>query len=286
MATENYTVTQLYENADVEYSPSLGRHTSGKLKFKVAGADSEEQALLYATEKIPKAYLRMDLRRLNVESRLTSNVWVVGASYEYRTNRISISTNNLPEEVIRYTLSTTTATVKFSRKTQGKYANSGVPTPIPDYNGAINVQDGRPQGCEIKIPVLGMQITHYWKKSTFTTNLRNSILLHGSYINSSEFRGFPERTLLFTGADIQEVDNGDRKLVQVDFQFEISNNENDVEVEGWHGGPIQKAGWDYLWIDYREIIAGRGTTTYPAYAYTERVYPACDFSTRLGLSNH
>ena len=283
---DNYKVTQLYEAADVEYNPALGRHTSGKLKYKVDGAENEEKALEYATKEIPKSYLKMDLKNISIDNRLTSTVWTVSASYEYKVNRISISTNNLPEEVTSYSLSTTTATVKFSRKTQAKYANSGAPTPVPDYNGAINVIDGKPEGCEVKIPVLGMKITHYWKKSAFTTNLRNSILLHGAYINSVEFRGFPERTLLFTGADIEEIDHGDRRLIQVDFQFEISNNDDDVEVEGWHGQKIQKAGWEYLWIDYRQVAATRGTTTYPAYAYSERVYPACDFSTRLGLSNH
>lgn len=278
---ETYRVTQLYENADVEYSPSLGRHTSGKLKFKVAGADSEEQALLYATEKIPKAYLRMDLRRLNIESRLSQDVWVVGASYDYKVNRINEYDRSLPPETVKYSMSTTTTTVKFSRLTVGRYSAAGGNAPY--RGGGINVVDGVPQGCEIKIPVITMTITHYWKPSQFSTNLRNNILLYGGYINSEEFRGFPERSLLYVGADIQDIDSGERKITQVDFQFEISPPDN-VEIQGWDY-TVPKAGWEYLWIDYRRHVnSNNELQPYAKYAYVERVYPACKFEDRLGIS--
>ena len=280
--TENtYRVTQLYEGADVEYSPSLGRHTSGKLKYKIAGAANEEQALQYATAQIPKSYLKMDLKRLAIDNRLTSDVWVVSASYEFKVNRINEYNKSLPPETVKYSMSTTTTNVKFSRLTVGRYSAAG--GNAPSRGGGINVVDGVPQGCEIKIPIITMTITHYWKPSQFTTTLRNNILLYGGYINSEEFRGFPARSLLYVGADIQDVDSGDRKITQVDFQFEISPPD-DVEIQGWDY-KVRKAGWEYLWIDYRRHIGDKNELApYAKYAYVERVYPACRFEDRLGLS--
>ncbi|MBR4674200.1 MAG: hypothetical protein IKP00_07030 [Victivallales bacterium] len=282
MATENYTVTQLYENADVEYSPSLGRHTSGKLKYKVTGAENEEKALEYATAKVSKSYLKMDLKRLAIDNRLSGNVWVVSASYEYKVNRINEYNKSLPQETTKYSMSTTTTNIKFSRLTVGRYSAAGSGK-APSRGGGINVVDGVPQGCDIKIPVITMTITHYWKPSQFTTTLRNNVLLYGGYINSEEFRGFPARSLLYVGADIQEVDSGDRKITQVDFQFEISPPD-DVEIQGWDY-KVSKAGWEYLWVDYRRHISDKNELSPSAkYAYVERVYPACKFEDRLGLS--
>ena len=280
--TENtYRVTQLYEGADVEYSPSLGRHTSGKLKYKIAGAANEEQALQYATAQIPKSYLKMDLKRLAIDNRLTSDVWVVSASYEFKVNRINEYNKSLPPETVKYSMSTTTTNVKFSRLTVGRYSAAG--GNAPSRGGGINVVDGVPQGCEIKIPIITMTITHYWKPSQFTTTLRNNILLYGGYINSEEFRGFPARSLLYVGADIQDVDSGDRKITQVDFQFEISPPD-EVEIQGWDY-KVSKAGWEYLWIDYRRHVGSNNEVApYAKYAYVERVYPACKFEDRLGLS--
>jgi hypothetical protein len=280
--TETYRVVQLYEYADVTYNPSLARHTSAKLKFKVQGASDEAQALEYARANVPAAYLRMDLRSLNVSSRMNMDTWEVSAEYEYKANRISVSDNALPAEVTKYHMSSTTTTVKFSRKTVGAYAPDG--SSAPSRGGGINVVDGVPQGCEIKIPVVNMTITHYWKPSAFSTKLRNSILWYGGYINSHEFRGHPARSLLYTGADIQEVDQGARKIVQVDFNFEISPPD-DVEIEGWSYKP-HKAGWEYLWVDYRRKVENSTGNVRPsaAYAYVERVYPACKFEDRLGLS--
>jgi len=277
-------VKQLYEYSDIVFDDSMGRATSGRLHWSVSGVADEAEAVSEAAKAVPSKYSGMGLRTIEVEGRLGDG-WKVASTYGYSSRRFDSANEKLPEERTSYSVSMTTASVKTSRRTMWRYANAGR-THMPNYGGAINVVDGEPQGTDIRIPVVTMTIVKCFLKKDFTTNLRNSILLHGAHVNSAEFRGFPAGTLLFVSADISEVDSGDRTIYQVEYKFEFSNNENAVEVEGWDGDDIVKGGWEYLWIDYRKKkneTSGLVVTT-PAYAFTEKMYLQCDYEERLGLS--
>ena len=235
-------------------------------------------------DRVPRKYLGMTLQRLTVVERINDRNWKVNAEYKY-TGGASVSSDDDEREEkvsIEFGVSTATRTVSLGRVES--YGD------IPTYGGLIDVQESgdgtmEPRGISVYIPTGTMTITHWFRKSQWTTRLRNKIAYRRCRYNSDTFRGFAHGELLFVGETVSYSDND--PYVEVQFKFLISENSDDIEVGSFSG--IRKRGWHGMWVKYSKNIRTVGGKKYqviePKGVAIEKIYKAADF-TELGLKRN
>ena len=286
MSSSEITCVQQWEGDSLQVSRKGTLGKSATLHWRVSGTDSEEKAIKALREHIQKnkleKYLGMLLQTYQVAERLTPMSWSIDTTYiRPGLKGLDDEEDGSPKEITTYSMSSTSMHVTHSRKTVRKYsADQGVTA--PNQGGALCIRDGEAQGTDINISTATVNITHYFKKSQWSTTLRNRILNNGNRMNSSKFRGFEAGELLYLSAQITPViENGD-EYMQVDFTFAYSPNDDDVELADWNGGKIKKEGWNFMWVmDEEDPDTAR---SFPAYVYIEQMYKTLDF-TKLGLKS-
>ena len=230
----------------------------------------------------------MTLQKFTVAERINAKNWKVNAEYKY-TGGSSVEKDNdddsgeRKEKVsIEFGVSTATRTVSLGRVRS--YGD------MPKYGGLIDVQESgdgtlEPRGISVYVPTGTMTITHYFKKSQWTTKLRNKIAYRRCRYNSDSFRGFAHGELLFVGESVN-YNQGD-PYVEVQYKFLISENSDEIEVGSMTG--ISKRGWQGLWVKYKKDVKTVDGKKYqviePQGVAIEKIYNACDF-TELGLKKN
>lgn len=139
----------------------------------------------------------------------------------------------------------------------------------PDFHRAIGVSsDGDVDGTEIIVPIYEWEETHLVNASTVTRNFRRDIFQATGTVCTAEFRDFAIGEALFMGAS--GTSRGTSKPWEINFRFAGSANAKAIKVDGI--GPVDKDGWDYLWVYYvQEESAGRYIPKV-AGVFVERVY--------------
>lgn len=191
----------------------------------------------------------------------------------------------LPESEIRWSFDTGGGNFKITAsKATTRYARTG--GIAPDFQGAIEVKDGRAEGVEITIPALKLTATYRHAPSSAVVNAGNI----DTYINTlSSMTGTTNNAtwltrqrgeLLFLGASGEYVPN---QPFEVQYHFAYSKNAGSLTIGEITG--IVKRGHDYVWVLYEpsEDSASHKMVTSPLAAYVERVYDESNF-TALGIS--
>ncbi len=110
-----------------------------------------------------------------------------------------------PESTARWSFDTTGGTIRVthSKQTRARYPGTG-----PNFNNAIGVANGEPQGVDIVIPALKLNVTYRWPKNTVTPSYANMLATMSGCVNSDTFGatttplfgGYAPGELLFLGA--------------------------------------------------------------------------------------
>lgn len=283
-----WTIRQLAPATNLETDETQQRAMSCEIQYYAkSDKDADEPAVVAAcrqSDKVPRKYLGMTLQRLTVVERINAKNWKVNAEYKY-TGWASVSSEDGEREEkvsIEFGVSTSTRTVSLGRVES--YGD------IPTYGGLIDVQESgdgtmEPRGISVYVPTGTMTITHWFKRSQWTTRLRNKIAYRRCRYNSDTFRGFAHGELLFVGETVSYTD-GD-PYVEVQFKFLISENSDDIEVGNFKG--ISKRGWNGMWCRYKKEVKTVNGKKYqviePKGVAIEKIYPAADF-TQLGLKKN
>ncbi|MBQ9368765.1 MAG: hypothetical protein IJT83_13375 [Victivallales bacterium] len=280
MASQDIKCEQLWEGDSLQMAYGSSKALSATRHFSVKGADLEEDALVALHDYLKKekldSYLKMGLSTLQVQERLAPDLWRIDAIYK-GASIDSSGSDDEPKETTSYAMSTTTMHITHSRKTVRSYAVDGK---APDYKGAMCVRNGEAQGTDINFSTVNFTITHYFKKTNWSTALRNKILNNGNKMNKEPFRGFDAGEVLYLTATIEPVTEGGTDYLKVDYQFAYSPNDDDVELSGWQGKNIKKEGWNFMWVqDKTDPDDG---IPVPESVHIEQVYKTLDF-TSLGL---
>lgn len=249
-----WVIKQLAPATNLETDETQQRAMSCEIQYRaISDKGADESAVVEACRqdnKVPRKYLGMTLQKLTVVERINDRNWKVNAEYKY-TGGASVSSDNDDEREekvsIEFGVSTATRTVSL-----GRIESYG---DIPTYGGLIDVQESgdgtmEPRGISVYIPTGTMTITHYFKRSQWTTRLRNKIAYRRCRYNSDTFRGFAHGELLFVGETVNYSDND--PYVEVQFKFLISENSDDIEVGNFKG--ISKRGWRRVYV----YLLGRG----------------------------
>jgi hypothetical protein len=177
---------------------------------------------------------------------------------------------------------TYTLTEAFSQQRYGVNA--------PDHGKSINVSEGSVEGVEIVIPQLSFTLSQRFDGATITLPWLRSVIFATGTVNADEFLGFAPGEVLFLGPSGQQpikfMDNGTVAAGErdVEFRFAVSPNLRDLNIGGIE--VTQKAGHDYLWIQYEETedSEGKALTRKPIGVYVAQVYRRTPFAA-LRISN-
>ena len=178
----NWIIKQLAPATNLETDESQERAVSCEIQYyaksDVNADDPDVVEACRNSNVIPKRYLGMTLQKFTVVERVNAKNWKVNAEYKY-TGGASVEKDNdddggeRKEKVsIEFGVSTATRTVSLDRVRS--YGD------MPRYGGLIDVQESgdgtlEPRGISVYVPTGTMTITHYFKKSQWTTILRIKI---------------------------------------------------------------------------------------------------------------
>lgn len=160
------------------------------------------------------------------------------------------------------------------------YVKAGAPA-APDFNSGIlfDRAENRFRGADAMVPTFGFAETHYQPAVFGTQGDINTIYSLVGHTNDTPFRGFEAGEVLFLGATGSKRGSG---LWEISYRFECSPNFDDLSVGEITG--IVKAGWDFLWVLWKEA-SGEGASFVaptPEAVYIEQLYDAGSFAS-LGI---
>jgi hypothetical protein len=195
-----------------------------------------------------------------------ADLWMWKADYNYKP----------PESALRWGFDTTGGSIRV-RHSRG---TTRYPGSAPDHKGAIQVENGEPQGADLVIPALKLSATYRWPKNTIDTTYVNAVASMSGTTNSSSFYTYAAGELLFLGASGEIVPN---IPTEITYQFAASANATGLSVGGIITG-IAKQGHQLLWVQFEddEDLTAKRIIKKPLGAYVETLYPSTSFSA-LGI---
>jgi len=249
---------------------TTGENAKLELAFNVAGTDDEAQAkravLAASPEHYGSAQDQPYLRRQSVQLEPEGpGLWVATVRYD-RNWDAPIWARNASE----FDTTGGTQHITHSLATVARHGRA------PDCQGAIGVSQTAVEGVDIVVPVFNFSETHHLAHISWSYRRRIAELT--GTVNDAPFRGFDRGEVLFLGASGSRRDSYTDTPWQVAFRFAAQQNRGGISVGGI--GPIDKRGWEYMWIRYEaaddEVEAAR--IKRPAGVYVERVYEEASFS--------
>lgn len=154
-------------------------------------------------------------------------------------------------------------------------------TDIPDFKGAINVQDDRVEGVEIVIPQARYTETHYLPAGQITNNYVDALSQVVGKLNAGSFRGYTAERLLLLGVSGSKRGAEDWR---VSFSWALGSHEASLTIGGIGG--VSKLAHDYLWVlyDIEEDTTAKRLKKTPVGVYVEKVYRTANYGL-LGIGS-
>jgi hypothetical protein len=253
-----------------------GNYTTAEIPYFVFEVDDEDAAIAFALDNVPSAYNGIPLESIEIDERISLNVFKVSAQYKAGFDENTVSGDKEPDPVYSFDTGGGTQHLTQSLKTVAKH-----PATAPDYSGAIGYDGENVNGIDVTMPVMNFSETHYLKPSKVSTKYKKTIAELTGSVNSNSFKGYSEGEVLFLGASGSRRGDSRSDLWEVTYKFAVSANRKDIKV-----GDLtvtEKKGWDYLWVRYADDVKDKKTLVKkPSAAYVEKVYERKDFG-QLGI---
>lgn len=165
-----------------------------------------------------------------------------------------------------------TATRRWSYNTT-KYPGTAF-----DYKGLIGVNGESVDGCQVIIPSLKLSARFTYPAAVITLAGINAFSRLTSHVNSVPFLNYAAGEVLYLGMSGSE---GTSQPTELQHDFAIEGNVTNLSIGDVTG--IDKAGHDYLWVDWKETTSGGKTGQQPKGVYVEQVYPRTNLRAALGF---
>ena len=150
----------------------------------------------------------------------------------------------------------------------------------PDFDGAIDVKDGKAQGVDRIIPVIRYTLNYRMTRPADPIAFSNLAADLTGTTNSNSYLGCQPGELLFLG-----MDGNFGNQINPEIQFSWAKSKNATLSIGEIAN-VAKKGHDYLWVLYEEQQTGSGASAFISTkaraAFVEKIYEEADHST-LGL---
>ena len=267
------TITELFAGR----TETLGTRARAEICYAVFDADDEAAVRAVAVANIPAAYQGLGLTNIQLEERLNATTWRVRAVYEPPQAQ---QPPEVPEPTFSFDTGGGSQHITQAIRTMGRYG----PSASSDLGGAIGFDGQNVNGVDITVPVYQFSETHYFTPSFVTQAYKINLMATTGTVNTVPFRGFAAGEVLFLGA------SGTRKGVlttdpwEIAFKFAAQKNQYALAVGNIV--PIEKRGWDYLWVQYGADVdpSVKVLIKKPIAVYVEQVYPDVNFAA-LGIGS-
>ena len=258
---------------DIEIRRKKRKIDAATLRFNITGCEEAEDADNALATHAPHMILCALRQSSTSVNRLAKNAFEGVVEYAKEEGENDDESDN--GYSISFDTTGGTQHITQSYATRGRYAAQGFTA--PNHGGAIGVDDGNINGCDIIVPTLGFCMSKQLSGALNTGFLKMLASLTGK-VNSTPFEGFDAGEVLFEGASGSKQGQG---AWDVAYKFKASPNVQSMTV-----GNIQvgyKRGWDYFWVQYLEQKDDEAKTSkkVPFAAYVEIVYHEADFSPLL-----
>jgi hypothetical protein len=263
----------------------LGDNASREVLWIVTGTESEIDALAAISATAPTVWNDYYFRQAIKIERIGIEEWEGRVTYgpkESDNKENSQDSDDPNDGSWKLSFETTGGTQHVSNSIQTLTTGNNIallPDGAPDFKGAINVSDSGVGGVDIHVPVFQWSETRQLPRAVALSfdYLRVLYTLTGR-VNDATFRGFDALEVLFLGAK-GDVSAKDPRYVEVTYNFAASKNVEGVTVGACD--PVNKYGWNYLWVYYLDTEDASHKIKQPAAVYVEHVYYSDDFSQLL-----
>ena len=261
-----------------------GRRKAGEGKFRreveyeILGADDADTAFARFFQHLQKhAMTRSGLPLVNIDvdgNEDGAKLFTGTATYTNRTRNV------FDVGIPHYSFSTKGGTAKVTFARQLIQAYGEMP---PDFGCGINfVKDKGFEGVDIVVPKWTKTVKIALPRTLVSYQFEAMLRRLTGCFNSHPFLGMMPGECFFNGADATEgtrSDDNGNSLDVYELTFEFLGMPNVTQVIPGIG-PVDKRGWDYVWIFHAEIpdMLSQRMITYPRNAFVNQVYDAVDLN--------
>ena len=133
-------------------------------------------------------------------------------------------------------------------------------------------------GTEIVIPALKISCFYRHPQGVITLARIKTLARATGAVNNTSFLTFDPGEVLFLGCDGGE---GSQTETEVEYQFAMSENATGLTIGSIAG--VEKLGWEYIWIKYKDKPVNGKPTKEPEAVYVDQVYKELPLSAILGF---
>lgn len=253
-----------------------GTDPRAELLYDLIGETNDQSARILANSSVPLAFdvfgdgsLVLWRDRVIPEA-VGPDHWLVRAFFSRRQGA-------MPADGRSFSFDTTggTAHITHSIQTVDKAATMG--STAPDNQGAIGVTKDGVEGTDIVVPTYSWSDVYVFPASQVTGAYKAKLFYATGKVNDATFQGLAAGECLFRGAVGASRPDGN---VEITFSFSASPNQTNITVGNLQ--PVDKKGWEYLWIRFGDFESNNEIVKRPIAVYVEKVYDLADFS-ELGI---
>jgi hypothetical protein len=261
-------------------SAAAGESPSIDLVYTIKGTADESVALANLLATAPLTYGVGSA----LLTRLTTSVAPVfvdtgnaaGSMWEgtVKYGKFTSKPKNVDEESWNFEIGTGSVHITQAKEVLHRYVAAGG---LPNYGGAIGVSHDKVEGCDVDIPTYTWSETHRFDAGDCPSKmLIYWVATHP--VNDGTFRDFPAGAVRFLGVSGAQRGDG---VWELTYRFAASPNIGVGDAMMIGGiGPVEKNGWEYLWVRYDDDVdnTAKCIVKKPVYVEVDRVYDTSDFA--------
>jgi hypothetical protein len=259
-------------------SETVAEKSTAEVPYLVTFASDEAAVYVAITAGTPSTYMGLLRKEVEIVEHIDDTTWKVMVRYQPPEP----GEEGEPKPDTQFSFDTTGGTQHITQNLENvSYAGPGASEDMAE-GGAIGFDGETVTGVDITVPVYSFSETQYFTDAEMTQAYKQDIFDLTGSVNVDAFHGFDGGEVLFLGASGSRQGTGADDLWEVTFKFAASKNKTDIMVGTI--GPIEKKGWEYLWVQYEPDVDGvvKQLIKTPIAAYVSKVYPEYSFAP-LGL---
>ena len=245
---------------------------SADVPYIVFDAVDEAAVFTAIDAAVPSTVRNLYLDTVEITERLDTDKWRAVVKYSSREWTES------PDSKFSFDTSGGSQHITTSKSTVNRYG------PLKADLGELIGYDAESrsvQGTDIVVPVYNFAETHFFSNAAVTSAYKQTIFGLTGKVNNASFKGFSAGEVLFLGASGSRQGDDSNDKWEISFRFGASQNATGLVVGSITG--IDKWGWEYMWIDYRDetVTNDAGKEMWvkvPKAVYIEQVYDTGNFA--------
>lgn len=256
---------------------TAGESASARLMFMAGRSVNEAEILAMAEAESPPTFADLVRQRIHCQHR-GAGVWEIQVDYGLKSQDAGQSNPQQDQGNQTGSNDALSPDIKISCRGQTEHITQSLRTvqtakvvgdnrQIPDYKGAIGVHKGAVAGCDIMVPASTWSESWLWKSQFITWGVIGNWDRLVGRVNFNIFRTRSPGEVMFEGYESEPHGAGQRRVV---YSFKRQPGVQQLKIIPTMG-PVDKAGWQWIWVDYEDAAAADSIPIVPRCVYVEEV---------------